>query len=87
MIWQDVVFSIGNILFTIALVPSIADSYGKPNITTSFITASILLTFSISFFTLGLYSSSVSSLFTSSGWWILFFQRLVQNKNRLGVGY
>ena len=75
--WQDTVFSVGNILFSFALVPSIC-SRDKPNFFTSFITASILTVYVYTFYSLGLSMSAIFSWFTALGWWILCVQRFVQ---------
>ncbi len=72
--WQDLVLMIGNILFLIALLPSIF-STEKPSKWTSLLTAVTLSVFSVTYFTLGLTFATVTVSATAIAWWTLFFQR------------
>jgi hypothetical protein len=87
MLWQDIVFSVGSIVFSFALVPSIMDRFGKPNTSTSLTTAIVLSTYVVCFFSLGLFWSGIFSTLTAVGWYILFFQKMAQNKRALGIAY
>ena len=74
--WQDLVFSIGGLLFAFALIPSIIDKWGKPSLTTSLMTAVVLSVYVPAMYTLGLYWSTFCTALTASAWWTLFFQRI-----------
>jgi hypothetical protein len=73
MIWQDLVFSIGAFVLTIALIPTILGKE-KPKLSTSAITATIITAFSFSYFTLGLTLSGLAAAINSVAWYILAFQ-------------
>lgn len=75
MIWQDLVISIGQFVFIISMIPSILSQY-KPDIKTSLPTGLILMVFTISFLSMGMYMASISSFLTSVCWLILFYQKL-----------
>ena len=72
--WQDLIFSIGSWIFTIALIPSII-SKDKPNRITCFMTAIILVVFSYTYYTMGLLLGALSSFVTALCWVILFVQK------------
>jgi len=74
MIWQDIVISVGQWIFIIALMPSIF-SQNKPDVKTSLITAIVLTVFGFTFLTLNLIIGGLSGLGTAFCWWILFVQK------------
>lgn len=74
MKWQDFVLIIGQIAFTISLLPSIF-SKDKPALTTSLISGVVLAVFSIVYITLSLYLAAVGTAATGSLWFILAFQK------------
>lgn len=70
MIWQDIVIMIGQVLFSISLIP-ILRAKTKPPKFTCFLTASILGSFFITFGTLSLWMSMFSCLLNGTLWcWI-----------------
>lgn len=71
--WQDFVLSLGNLVFFIALLPSIF-SKDKPAFLTSTMTAFFLTTFGIVYATLGLWFSVAGVFLSALGWTILAFQ-------------
>ena len=71
--WQDYVISMGQIVFIIALIPSIL-SDNKPAMSTSFTTAAVLSTFVFCFASLGLIFAAITSGGSALAWWILFYQ-------------
>ena len=73
MKWQDIVFSVGNIVLSIGLLPSVL-SASKPAMLTSLITGLVLTAFAISFISLKLKFSFVTCSITALLWYILFFQ-------------
>lgn len=75
MMWQDCIFAIGGILFSVALIPSIIKP-DKPHYLTSLLTASILSVFACTYLSLHLTMGSISTGLTAFMWWILFAQQL-----------
>lgn len=76
--WQDWVFTLGQVIFLIALIPTLKGKQ-KPELSTSIVTGIILLTFSFAYFTLELWFSAVMSIFMASAWFFLGFQRYLQD--------
>ena len=74
MSWQDIVLTIGQVLFIIALIPSLR-SPDKPAIMTSVMTATILFVFSVVDLTLSLTFTSVVVFITGILWAILALQQ------------
>jgi len=74
-IWQDWVITIGQLLFFVALLPSIF-SQDKPNRWSSLMTGLIMAVFAYTFLTLGLLWSASTSVLVSIAWFTLFFQKL-----------
>lgn len=68
---------IGSSIFSLALIPSVLDE-NKPDAKTSFITATVLVSFCICYGTLGLWISFVATLICMLLWWVLFFQKIAQ---------
>lgn len=75
MPWQDMIFTVGGIVFLVALFPSIF-SEDKPALSTSFTTAFTLSVFALTYATLELFFSSISTGLLALGWWTLAFQKL-----------
>ncbi|MCK4550821.1 MAG: hypothetical protein KAT91_02615 [Candidatus Aenigmarchaeota archaeon] len=84
MVWQDIVISIVNIVFIIALVPQIYNGFklkkGSVIIATSLPTFIGLYVVAIVFYTLQLYYSSFVTVIGGILWTILFIQRLMYKK-------
>ena len=82
MVWQDWVLTIGQFLFTFALVPSVF-SQDKPALTTSLLTGGVLAVFAIVFATLYLWLAAISTLVASLTWFLLAYQKYsINNSNR-----
>ncbi|MEO8785019.1 MAG: hypothetical protein ABI221_01715 [Candidatus Saccharimonadales bacterium] len=77
--WQDIVFTIGSLVFTVALWPSIRSKH-KPALHTSVITASVLFVFAITYLSLSLYFSAFATLLTTIAWTVLAVQKYRQPK-------
>ncbi|MCK5473927.1 MAG: hypothetical protein KAI53_00845 [Candidatus Aenigmarchaeota archaeon] len=81
MVWQDIVISIVNIVFIIALVPQIYNGFklkkGSVMIATSAPTFIGLYVMAIAFYTLKLYYSSFVTIIGGLLWTILFIQQLM----------
>lgn len=74
MIWQDVVPIIGNVVFAVALIPSILSKH-KPHRWTCAMTAAVLFAYAGTFWTITLWYWSLATLVTAIAWVILLFQR------------
>lgn len=79
--WQDYVFTIGIIIFAIALIPAIFSDQ-KPPLATSIPTAFFQFVFMATYITLGLWFSSGASLFCGSLWAVLAIQRYRQSLSK-----
>lgn len=73
--WQDWVLAIGQLIFFVALFPSIFSAH-KPSMWTSFMTAGILTIFAGVFWSLSLFFGAATSALVASGWYVLFFQKV-----------
>ena len=73
---QDYIISISQIVFIVALIPSIKSKLEKPNLYTSIVTSICLFLISYCFYTLSLLFSAVSSAMSGIMWAILAWQRL-----------
>lgn len=69
----DAVFSIGDIVFAIALIPMVFSKI-KPPIETSLLTGCIIGLFGVSFVALDLYLSAAGCFICCAAWLVLFFQ-------------
>lgn len=74
MTWQDLVFSVGGILFMIALLPALWGS--KPPKSTCAMTGATLTAFTLCYGTLGLTYACVTTALTSLLWFLLLVQQL-----------
>jgi len=81
MAWQDVVFSIGQWIFIIALLPSVFGK-DKPAFSSSVITGSVLGVFALTFATLSLWVSAFSTTLVSITWFVLAVQKYLIQKGR-----
>lgn len=77
MIWQDFVYAVGNVIFALALIPSIR-SNDKPAIYTSGITATTLIVFSVTAITLELYLTAFVTVVGALMWTVLVYQKFKQ---------
>ncbi|OGG47253.1 hypothetical protein A2671_02625 [Candidatus Kaiserbacteria bacterium RIFCSPHIGHO2_01_FULL_49_13] len=74
MLWQDIVITVGQWIFLVALIPSIR-STDKPAFWTSVMTGGILLVFGLTYATMGLWYSAFSSACLALGWCYLSYQK------------
>lgn len=74
MQWQDLVLGAGQIIFVVALLPSIS-SKDKPAFYTSVINAILLYMFAVIYLTLSLYLAALTITLTAAGWSILAYQK------------
>lgn len=86
MPWQDIVLSIGQWVFFVALVPAILGKETKPPLSTSVPTAAIAVVFAFVYSTLALWVSALSSLLVSAAWAVLAVQRYAAVRQRIPSG-
>ncbi len=77
--WQDAIFTIGNIVLIAALFPSLL-SKNKPALATCLLTGTTLITFALAFYTLGLWFSAITITGSSILWFIFAAQVISRNK-------
>ena len=80
MEWQDIILSVGQFIFIIALLPSVF-SKDKPALATSIITSATLIVFAFTYATLSLTSAAISGVIVSLLWFILAIQKYKQQKD------
>lgn len=71
--WQDWVMSVGQIVFCVALIPSLR-SRSKPDLKTSVLTFLVLFTYLPAQWSLGLYWASAFTLILGIEWLLLAWQ-------------
>jgi threonine/homoserine/homoserine lactone efflux protein len=76
---QDLIISIGQIIFIVALLPTIFNK-DKPPIKTSLPTGIILIIIAINFLSLTLYYSFITSGINGIEWLILTYQKYKSKK-------
>ncbi len=81
MIWQDLVITLANILFSVSLIPQVLkgfkDKKGHIVLAASIPTVIGLYAMSFTFFTLNLFFSSVVSFISGSLWLTLLSQKIL----------
>jgi hypothetical protein len=82
MHWQETVLALGQIIFIIALLPSVF-SKDKPEIWTSVITGSVALSIAITYITMKIPIAAVSAFFNFVFWSILAIQKFRQKKRSI----
>lgn len=80
MIWQDWVFGIGTVIFSVALLPSVFGGE-KPSLSTSLPTGAILMLFAVTQASLSLWFTAIMSVIAGSLWLVLAFQRYKIKRN------
>ena len=74
MHWQDIVLSVGQYIFVIALLPSVFGK-DKPALSSSLLTGTVLGVFTVVYATLGLWSSTIASTLVTATWFLLAWQQ------------
>lgn len=75
MIWQDVIFGLGQFAFGAAMFPSIL-GVEKPHLASCMMTAALLAIFSCTYASLGLWLGAVASAFCAACWLVLVLQQV-----------
>jgi hypothetical protein len=78
MHWQEIVLTIGQLVFIIALLPSIL-SKDKPEIWTSILTGTVALSIAITYITMSIPIAAISAFLNFVAWSILAIQKYKQN--------
>lgn len=73
--WQDIVLTIGQIIFIIALIPAITHKH-KPHFLTGILNAIVLVTFAIVYVTLSLWFAAITTGIVAVLWFVLALQSL-----------
>lgn len=81
MHWQQTILALGQIVFIVALLPSVFSS-DKPEIWTSIITGTVALSIAITYTTMSLPVAAISAFFNFVFWSILAFQKFRQMKQK-----
>jgi hypothetical protein len=71
--WQDIIFTLGSIVFAVALLPSIRGK-DKPHPATSLMTGGVLFIFALTYLSLELWFSASATMVTSTMWITLLIQ-------------
>lgn len=71
--WQDYVLAVGAFMFTIALIPTLRGK-NKPAFSTSAMTASVLVIFTVTYATLELWLATVAQAIGACAWTVLAWQ-------------
>lgn len=78
MHWQQTVLALGQVVFIIALLPSVF-SKDKPEIWTSIITGTVALSIAITYTTMKLPIAALSAFFNFVFWSLLAYQKRSQS--------
>ena len=81
MPWQDWIFTIGQLIFVIALIPTIKGK-DKPAFITSFITSIFIFLFGLTYLSLNLWGSAIFAFLNATAWAVLAFQKYNHRKNK-----
>ncbi|MGI8419623.1 MAG: hypothetical protein ACR2LN_03175 [Candidatus Levyibacteriota bacterium] len=79
MHWQDIVLTIGQVIFIIALFPSIL-SKDKPAFQTSILTSAVSFSISVVYITLNIKFAAISAGINGILWLILAIQKYKQKR-------
>ena len=84
MPWQDIAITSSSIIFSLSLFPQVyygfKNKVGGITVATSAPTFVCLFLISFAYFTLDLYFSAITTVFTGILWLLLFIQRLMYKK-------
>ena len=82
--WQDIFVAIANILFGYSLFYQVYHGFRKKKgfltLQTSFLSTAGLYALAFVYFTLGLYISTIITLFNGTMWLLLLIQRVIYQK-------
>ena len=73
--WQDVLFTVGGVLLTLLLIPTLHSPDAAVPRTTSVPTCLVIASFAPTFYTLGLHVSAAGNALTALGWAFIALRR------------
>ena len=73
--WQDFAISVVQVVFAVALVPTLLDKVHKPAVSTSLLNGFGMMTITIAYISLHLWWSGAVSSIVCVQWWLLATQR------------
>ncbi|MBU6431112.1 MAG: hypothetical protein KGJ58_02055 [Patescibacteria group bacterium] len=79
MSWQDILLSIGQFVFAVALLPSVFGK-DKPALSTSLTTGIVLMIFAFTYSTLKLWSGAAFAALVGAMWFVLVIQKYFKDK-------
>ena len=82
MSWQDIVFGGGNLVFAIALLPSIFSEH-KPALSTSLVTSTVLMAFAVTYASLGLWAGMAMVALNGALWGVLAVQQYRRRRAKI----
>jgi hypothetical protein len=74
MAWQDIILSIGNFIFVIALLPSVFGP-DKPALSSSLLTGAVLSCFTVIYASLALWTATIAVGLSAFVWFVLAYQQ------------
>ena len=74
MTWQDFVIGTGQLLFSLALLPTLLNPYEKPPRSTCALTSAVLFLFAVTFLTLQLWWGAAMAALCATCWFVLLLQ-------------
>lgn len=78
LVWQDVVFTVGQFIFLVSLLPTIMDAKAQVPRKTSVPTAAIMLAFTVTYVSLQLYFAAVLGLVIAAAWAVVAWKRPIR---------
>jgi hypothetical protein len=81
--WQDIVISVGSLVFAVALIPSVVGQ-DKPALSTSLTTGIVLTVFTVTYASLDLWYATITTAGAAILWSILAIQKIRQARARRG---
>ena len=79
MQWQDLVITIGQIIFSIALIPIVL-SKDKPALVSSLVTGIVLCVYALTYITIQFWFGALMTTITGAIWLLLAYQKFKMEK-------
>lgn len=82
---QDLIFAVGGLILSAALLPTVFGP-DKPALSTCLLTAAVLVSFSISFASLGLWLAFAANAISATLWGVIALQIIVRRRGDQASG-
>lgn len=82
MQWQDLVITIGQIIFSIALIPMVI-SKDKPALVSSLVTGTVLIIYALTYITIQFWFGSLMTTITGAIWLLLAYQKYMMDRKKV----